>query len=507
MLAGTLSLYRILLALLGMGLAAWGHLVTGPAGWRRRLYMAFLTSGAALSFYLYLELGPQFRAVTPAEIMNPHDFFHYYVGAKYHAELGYFDLYACTTVADWGRGKVQADWRIRDLRTYRFRPASEIAAQPERCRERFSDRRWAQFVADVRYFSRLMSDKAWGLVLQDKGYNATPVWNAFAAALSNRIALSDTAGMYLLLGLDLLWVVALLGIAAWSFGRSSGLIVTLFWGVNYMASTTFVKGSISRLDWLLCLVIAVALLRRGRHAAAGVAAGMAAASRIFPALFFIGLAGKCAWEARRTRSLPRRYLRFGLAAVVTGGTLVGLTSLTPAARQDWSDFAVKIRGHDEQIAGYRVGFKYALLDPGLHQARARQQWDERQPVFWAAALLAIGAVVAGARRLPDHQTLALSFVCVFFLTAPTFYYYQMLVLPLLLFLPDARRPGLALGLAAFFAWTVLAYTMRFVWPLGQTLSHRLSWSLVVLCALIVAQVFLVFRPDERKEEAARPAGA
>ena len=53
----------------------------------------------------------------------------------------------------------------------------------------------------------------------------------------------------------------------------------------------------------------------------------------------------------------------GFAVVV--GLLVGLTSLTQHDRTRWADFTEKIQGHDKQIAGYRVGFKYAMLDPDL----------------------------------------------------------------------------------------------------------------------------------------------
>ena len=54
--------------------------------------------------------------------MNPHDFYHYYVGPKYHRELGYFDLYECSVVADRETTRrIGDDWTIRDLRTLGMR--------------------------------------------------------------------------------------------------------------------------------------------------------------------------------------------------------------------------------------------------------------------------------------------------------------------------------------------------------------------------------------------------
>ena len=85
--------------------------------------------------------------------------------------------------------------------------------------------------------------------------------------------------------------------------------------------------------------------------------------------------------------------------------------------------------------------------------------------------------------------MALSFICVFFLTAPTFYYYQMLVVPFLMFIPGNRRDGHGLGMAVFFGWCALGFAMGLAWPLGFRLSHWLSWSLFWLCAFVAARVF------------------
>jgi hypothetical protein len=72
----------------------------------------------------------------------------------------------------------------------------------------------------------------------------------------------------------------------------------------------------------------------------------------------------------------------------------------------------------------------------------------------------------------------------------------MLAIPFMLFLPDPRRPGLAIGMASFFAWCVLAYMMGEVWPLGIELSYHLSWSLLLLALIVVALVFFLFRRED-----------
>jgi hypothetical protein len=499
---------RVLLSLVGVFLAfAYPLFYDGDSRFRKRLYTAVLIVCAAASFYLYLELGPQFRNVTPQQIMNPHDFFHYYVGSKYHREVGYFDLYECALIADWETArKMQPKWLIRDLRTYQYRSAAGTISQPDHCKSLFTEERWEEFKGDVASLARLMTPNRWNLALKDKGYNATPIWTRYASALTNLVPLRSRAGLYGILGLDYLFTLVAFVVVGATFGWRQSLLLVAFWGLNFMTSPGFVKGSLSRLDWLVLLVIAFCLMRRGRYAGAGALAGLATTLRVFPVLFFVGLACKGVWCLLRTRRVPRTYVRFVVGFAVVVVLLVGATSLTEHGRERWHDFSVKITGHDKQIAGYRVGFKYILLDPDIrNRERAAELFEEKKLTWWTVQALMLAVVFFAAARLEDHHTLALSFVCVFFLTAPTFYYYQMLVIPFMLFLPDPRRRGLSLGMGAFFGWCVLGYLLMHMWPLGMRLSHLLSWTLLGLCVFTVLLIFVIFRGDEPAESG--PASA
>ena len=490
----SITFYRVLLALIGIGLSFGFYLyyVRGNAT-RKTIYTTLLIFCAVFGLYLYLELGPQFNRTRVQRIMNPHDFYHYYVGSKYFRELGFFDLYECSVVADQERrGRLDPDWSIRDLRTYRYHSVAALANRAQHCKSLFTMQRWKSFGKDVAVLSGWMPPTAWNAALKDKGYNATPVWTMFAARLSNLVPLDSAAGLLWLLSLDWLLTLAIFGAVGVAFGWRPALLVVVFWGVNYMSATGFVKGSLSRLDWLACLILALCLIKRGRYLPAGILAGLATSLRIFPGLFLVGLASKAIYTVIRTRSLPRHYLRFFAASLVTVGLLVGVTALTSHGRERWVDFGTKITSHDRQIAGYRVGFKYAMLDAqSMSRSEALRLFESapKRRVWWLAQLLMLATVFVAAQRLPDHQTFALSFLCVFFLTAPTFYYYQMLVIPFMLFLPENPRDGTGLGMGVFFGWCVLGYTMREMWPLGFQLSHWLSWSLFGLCAFIAIAAF------------------
>ena len=120
---------------------------------------------------------------------------------------------------------------------------------------------------------------------------------------------------------------------------------------------------------------------------------------------------------------------------------------------------------------------------------AARSLESRTTVLWIARLLAIAAVFLVAPRLRDDRTIGVSFLCVFFLTAPTFYYYQMLVVPFMLFIPEEGQPRLALGAGGFFAWCILGYWFAEMYPLGMPLSRLLSWSLVALSILILSLTY------------------
>jgi len=486
----------MLLALVAIGLSFGYYLYyCGNNAARRRVFTFLLIACTLPAFYLYLRLGPQFNNVTPEQIMNAHDFYHYYVGSKYSHELGYFELYQCTVLVDsQTTRKMKPNWRYRDLRTYGFLPVSRSTNDPGHCLQRFSHDRWNEFSADVTFLLRQMPPKYLANVMGDKGYNATPVWNRFASVLTNLFSLHNRGSLYAILSLDYLYTLAAFLAVAWAYGWRNSLFVVTFWSLNFMNSFGFDRGSVSRLDWLACLVIAMCLLKRGRYGGAGALAGVATCMRLFPALFFVGLGAKMVWTLIRTRRLPREYVRFIVGGAVSVAALVGMTSLTSLDRERWGDFKEKITSHDKQLAGFRVGLKYALVDPD--SPTKSTDHEDAKPIRLAAAAAALLVVFFAAPRLRDHETMALGLALLVVMSAPTFYYYQLLAVPFMLFLPDPRRPGLAIGMATFFAWCVLAYMMGEVWPLGITLSYHLSWSLLYLALIVVALVFFLFPREE-----------
>lgn len=71
-----------------------------------------------------------------------YDIFHYHIGGKYFTELGYFDLYHATVIADQEHAKrfdrISNFTRIRDLRADRLIPWRDALKESERIKAKFS---------------------------------------------------------------------------------------------------------------------------------------------------------------------------------------------------------------------------------------------------------------------------------------------------------------------------------------------------------------------------------
>jgi hypothetical protein len=230
--------------------------------------------------------------------VNPHEFFHYYLGSKYAREVGYFDLYNAAVVADAETGlAIQRDGEITDLRTYGYRSVPSVLAERDRIEARFSPARWQEWVKDVSYFKRRLKGPQWSEVLRDMGYNATPVWSMLAgAAWSGHVATDDAAGMTGLALLDVALLSAAVLCVGWAFGAWPALLMIVFLASSYLMAHVHMKGAFLRTDFVVALVAAMCLLRKGRHGLAGALVGYSALVRVFPVIFLFGPGVRLATE-------------------------------------------------------------------------------------------------------------------------------------------------------------------------------------------------------------------
>ena len=516
--------------------------------------------------------------------VNPHEFFHYYLGSKYAAEIGYFDLYNAALVADAETGLMfrPADGRIRDLSTYGEIPIAQVLADAPRVKAAFSAERWRDWVKDVSYFKRRLRGQQWNEVLRDQGYNATPVWSMLVGAgLTGRIGTDDPSGLTFLALLDVALLAAAAACVAWAFGVWPSLLMIVFLASSYLMAHVHMKGALLRTDFVVSLVVAMCLLRKCRHGWAGALVGYSTLARVFPAIFLFGpvvllatdlvpvakeasqrigrpvrtaafAAGSTAvaaiglvvvWWAMgsglrrvvasklggpavlfsialvpagllacaialsvwgtRTGRLDRRHARFFSSFAATAAALVLLSIVYSGGMGRWEGFARKMALHRTTYNHWNIGVTSVVIaqfGPPSERPAELSGWlgnayffnETVQARAWLIHLLQLVALIAAwvaARRFDDALAFAFGFVATYFLTAPTYYYYIILLIPCLYFAAHPDRLRGTLGLVYLFLFGALGYTFYFRWDQYFTTYF---WNSVLAFGVTIAMIAASF---------------
>lgn len=476
---------------------------TGRVKFLRFVLYPLLIMLAGVSALSYFDFG-HFRY---GRYINPHDVFHYYIGSKYSREIDYADLYRCALLADMEGKKVYKEKNVRDLSTHGYENVSHALQEAAKVKAHFSPERWAEFKHDIAYFISIMPASKWNAVLLDKGYNATPIWNGVARFLTNRVSTDNWAALNALLLIDPLLMI--LGFAAvwWAFGWRAALIAAIFFNTNFMGSFVHIKGALLRLDWVIFLVIATCLLKKERYKTAGALMAYSAMARVFPAVFVFGLGVKTAFrafeyarETAKARKLvpltaqDRRYVAFFLAFAIASGVFASIATVEDGGTHRWHSFSQKISVHNSDISTTRVGFKYIFLSP-FNSFQEKGIAFQNHHVLWRILTLALLLLAAvPARRIKDYETIPYGFVPAFFLTAPTFYYYVMLIVPFLFFASRLDSLTRSLGAAGMFLISFVSYWQNQTIPFGFDLCLRISWMFQILVLYIMAAAYFTKRP-------------
>lgn len=453
----------------------------GPV--RRRSQTILLGACAALAIGNYTDFGHW----PHGEYVNAWEFFHYYLGSKYAPELDYTELYAAALVADIETGRKFSHPKdsIRNLHTAGCIPVKNVLERRADVVARFSPERWAAFKEDIRYFKSKLSDARWNGVFHDKGYNATPVWTLLVGRLTNWVDTSQPIGLLVLSLIDpLLMLIAI--IAVWrTFDYRTAFLMIVLIGTHMTMSHTHMKGALLRTDWVMALVLAVCALKSNRPVLGGVFAAYAAAARVFPAFFAIGLLAVpiVSWFRRQPR--PTTHLRFAAGFGITLAMLLTASILVmgPGYVQQ---FAVKIWQHNDSFSPWRVGFKHLFLGAYEYRTDTTHQavFHQSRLLWWTIQAIMLVGFVGLSRRLQPWEALAFGFAPTFFLVAPTYYYYIMLVMPLLFFAGRLPRPECTAGLTWLLTSSSIAYLIYDAVGRELPLFYALSLMILAVCVLM-----------------------
>lgn len=458
------------------------------------LLAGLLSVGHYMSFYPWLT----------KSYFNHYEFFHYYIGAKYAPELGYTHLYHASLAADDDTKLLYTGRAIRDLGTNQYVGVKDALKEKAKCRALFSDARWQEFMKDIKYFKRGMGAGRWSRVLADKGYNATPVWGLVGGLLSNAVSTDNEAGMQALALLDPALIALALLALLWAFGPRTMLFIAAFFGANYvMMQSPTMKQAFLRTDWVMGVLIGIALVKKKWHMAAGAVMAYAGLARIFPIIFVFGMGARGLIELVRTRRIPWPHVRFFLGFGVAGVALIGASMLYFGGMETWREFFAKINYHNNDISTWRIGFRYVFLGTFDVTPAGVGWWDYKaqlqafmaqyQYVWWAIQGVVLLLCLCAARDLDDDEALALGFVPVFFLVAPTHYYYLMLLVPALYFAPKVDQPLRAVGLLLLFGSAMLCAShnnvgWRFPMPFDMSCIYLAMVVYMMLVAVLEARL-------------------
>jgi hypothetical protein len=506
----TVAVLKLALALLAAALLlvrAWR-----PVAARTRRGVLAALAAAALATFLhfghfhsrYLDYG----WLNARAFLHTWDLYHYYTGAKYFDELGYDGLYAATLVADAADGgRLAGVTRVRNLAGEGFLTRGQVMDRTREFRDRFSPERWRAFTADVRFFTTELPPGAMASILVDHGYNPTPAWNTTGSFLANRVPVQR------LLALALIDVALLLAAAAAiraSFGVEAALAAAAFFGVNAFAAFSITGGSFLRYDWLLGLVAALCLIRRGRYAGAGFFLAYAALVRVFPALFLFGLACKALAETARDRRLPSRFVRLFLSFAVSAVLLLGYGSLNRRGLDGWREFAGKIAAHHRTLSANSIGFTMVFLydqtwgdrysftsaygstaeDPDTVVNRVKgAEADRRRGVFLLCGLAVLALSGLAVLGRPDHEAMAWGAAPIFMLLNLSDYYYAFLVVGAAVWYGRSRRRPLPLLLLTLLQALVLWIGLDEPFAVRATALASLAF-LMYLLTLLASELIL-----------------
>jgi hypothetical protein len=430
------------------------------------------------------------------KFLHTYEHFHYQLGSRYFAELGYDGLYAASLYHQVTTRPGSTIERFsRDLRTNEMVSSREVFQYGALVHQRFSPERWQAFAADHDYYLDALSQPTLERIRRDHGYNPSPTWTATAQLVD--VGATDRAALVRLGLLDPLLLLALFGLVFHTYGSRATCLCLVVFGLGYAWRYDWIGGAFLRLDWLVAVGCAVCCVRLERYRTAGALLAYAGMVRIFPFGFLFGPA------VLALRALVRResigwVLRLGQGLLLGGTLCFAAGALTGRGIDAWPEFAANLDKHRETFLTNNVGLlntvlydldvmrrvdvDFALAEPWLAvQKKIASLAAERRP--WIIALQATLLALLGAAcwRARRDESLVLGIGVVFVMTLLTCYYWIMLLL-VPLSLPIAGTVALLLLSAGL--WGLHVAT-----PAFETIYGAMSWALALLLPGWIALVW------------------
>jgi len=445
-----------------------------------------------------------FKHETYADSYEVWNTFHYYLGAKYSPEVGYFSLYTCALEAD----RDSANYWIRlegarDMGTYRIVPRYSLPPCP---RANFTPERWSKFTQDVEWFAIHGRPYYFARLFADKGFNPPPSWVAVARPLAQAVPISQyRLATDIIFNLD---VIAILGgvlIIWWSSGGTVALLTGAL-TVFYFGNFGYMGGNFLQYFWFPLVVVAIILWARNKPGYSGAVLGVATGLQVFPLFFGLPVIarGIIGFLRHRKESDWRAHFRFNgaLVAVVLASLLVG--SLAGGGTQAWGEWQKKITIHRNYLRGeiFDIGLANLTATAVSTNHRSATTYQDDVPntlmrltalqnnillyyILWVGflAMWLLAVVTAPASDLFGYGLL-LMYAAV---SSSPYYYLSLALIPFIFWKSSrALRLYAIWGTVALFAGHIIYFRDNYVsW---RYLPHLLSQCSIALFLLGLAAI-------------------
>ncbi|MBN2527297.1 MAG: hypothetical protein JXR76_12955 [Deltaproteobacteria bacterium] len=400
---------------------------------------------------------------------DEYDLLHYYINAKYFDELGYFRLLPALIAASDEAGpwctKGTSIYLAQDEEDYQLKPIRDALAQKDAVKSHFTQTRWEQFVHDATFIqrkSKRLRCNLWQQLLQDHGFNGSPTWVLIARPITQVIPVESIKMATLL---DLVLIIAMLGLVLWAFGGQAFAFAWLFITISYSFRWPTITWVLLRYDWLTCIVTGICFIKKKKPITAGAFFGYATLMRYFPALWLFGIAAKGVHALITNRNIPlsRFWLRVPIPYYKMAAGFFGIMLfLLPisfavdgvaAHKKSLENLTAHVEPHN--LSSMRQGLAVALTWRGeTEQYRLNEEkkdivaeWEGPLRKISIAFLIVLGLFMS---RLKDWEAVGLGVIPYFFLTTSSYYYYSMRLTAVVIHAADLSKRRNVVGLIILF---------------------------------------------------------
>jgi len=510
------SLVRGVIATVAAGVVLRGAFAPKQFPPVRWFHVSVLSLLALLSVGAFYNMGhPQFFDAKKGEasVVHNYDMRVYFPVAKYFDELKYDGLYVASVASyaeDHGGVKSPRIQRVelRDLRDHRMRKASELEPEIAEVRSRFSEKRWAEFKKDMKYFWETMGARQYLGSMVDHGGNATPVWLSIAYLMYGSVSASNEVLLFGAL-LDPLLLLVFFVVAWRTFGAIPACVCLIVFGANdfYMFGSNW-AGATLRNDWMVYLGLGVCALKSERFKLGGALLAMSALIRAFPAIALLALgvplvqavitlyAREKRWPSVREVYDDQRWF-FDTALGATICVLVSVVGSSLVMGADsWPLWAHKISSFTDSPHVNHLSLLTVVAGSEGHQATVLAQRAPAMMIL-TGLFLTLG-VWSAARSAPYRVALLGIMMMPVFMYPANYYIHFIFVLPLLA--AEVRTSGDRLEREragrAWIALLGLCAAQYFTVRIDDLSIHFYNAAVLLMATLLLILVVLLPRDEE-----------